>query len=295
MSLHNPFNKIKQPIFIVGCGRSGTTMLFDLLSQHPNLIRTTGYPDGEDHEGWIKHGQCVMAGIGNVSHDKYGSGINGEQYCLHMTEEHATDEVKNAMHGYYRRDVLGMSIGKRVINKQPHLSNKLRYLLGIFPDAKIIHIVRDCQPMVASWLAMMDSHPGLTIYWPKDEPYPCFWLLPKPSSPLAERVIAQHPCFFPGGGAALFADYWLKVNQGIPDQMLGREQQLITIKYEDLVADPRAVLSKLVQYSELEEHSFEVSHIETRTHTRYEHLIDEELTKEINTIANALRQSLGYA
>lgn len=27
------------------------------------------YPDGEDHEGWIEHGKCKMAGIGNVNSD----------------------------------------------------------------------------------------------------------------------------------------------------------------------------------------------------------------------------------
>ncbi|MBU6225384.1 MAG: sulfotransferase [Burkholderiales bacterium] len=71
--------QIHKPIFVVGCGRSGTTLLFDILSQHPSLARTTGYPDGEDHDGWIKHGQCVMAGIGKVCHSQYGNGINGFQ------------------------------------------------------------------------------------------------------------------------------------------------------------------------------------------------------------------------
>lgn len=34
---------IRQPIFIVGSGRSGTALLFDLLSQHFQVARTTDY------------------------------------------------------------------------------------------------------------------------------------------------------------------------------------------------------------------------------------------------------------
>ena len=60
-------DKIRKPIFIVGCGRAGTTLLFDIVSQHPGLARTDGYPDGEDHEGWIEHGKCIMAEINAVS------------------------------------------------------------------------------------------------------------------------------------------------------------------------------------------------------------------------------------
>ena len=153
--------RVNKPVFIVGCGRSGTTMLFDLLSNHPELARTTGYPDGEDHEGWLKHGKCVMAGIGNPAHVQFGNGINGYQYCLHMTREDATDEIVNNMHRYYFEEVLCGDTKKKVLNKPPHLSNKLDYLLGIFPDAKIVHIIRDCGPVVASWVAIMDQVPSL--------------------------------------------------------------------------------------------------------------------------------------
>ena len=50
---NKPYNEkeYQLPIFIFGCGRSGTTFLFDLLAQHPLIARTTGYPDGEDHKG----------------------------------------------------------------------------------------------------------------------------------------------------------------------------------------------------------------------------------------------------
>jgi hypothetical protein len=51
-----PAPQVRKPVFLVGCGRSGTTPLFDILSQHPTLQRTEGYPDGEDHDGWAPTG-----------------------------------------------------------------------------------------------------------------------------------------------------------------------------------------------------------------------------------------------
>ena len=277
MALYNPLNKVSQPVFIVGCGRSGTTLLFTLLSQHPKLVPTQGYPDGEHHEGWIKHGRCVMAGIGNVHHEKYGSGINGQQYCLHMSAEHASAEIVRAMHSYYERDVLGLSIGKRVLNKQPHLSNKLRYVLEIFPDAKIIHIVRDCKPMVASWMTLMNDHPSLNIYWPKDERYPCFWLFPKPKDQSALNLLENHAQFYPGGGAGLFVDYRVKVNEGIVEQMNGRAAQLTTIRYEDLVTDPQQVCREMTDRAQLSQFEFQVDHIVSNTHTKHSHLVGQQL------------------
>jgi hypothetical protein len=287
-------SNVRQPIFIVGCGRSGTTLLFDLLSTHPGLTRTTGYPDGEDHEGWITHGKCVMAGIGNVHHAKYGSGINGQQFCLHMTREDLTESIVRAMHGYYWTSVLGENAEQRVINKQPHLSNKLDYVLGIFPDARIVHIVRDCEPMVASWLAVMSDHPSLVVYWPSDEEYPCLWLMPKPDDEVALARLARHSRFFPGGGAELWIDYWCKVNTGIAKQMTDRNSQLLTVRYEDLIAQPGLVLGKIVDFCDLGKFEFAVHNLDPTTAGKHAQLMTPSLREAIARQAGPVRRAFGY-
>lgn len=285
---------VRQPVFVVGCGRSGTTLLFDLLSTHPGLARTTGYPDGEDHEGWVTHGQCVMAGIGNVHHSGYGSGINGHHFCLHMTREDATADVVGAMRAHYWNNVLRGDPSRRVINKQPHLSNKLDYVLGIFPDARIVHIVRDCEPMVASWMAIMAEHPDLVVYWPGDEPLPCFWLMPKPGNEVARARLARHPRFYPGGGAELWIDYWCQVNAGIARQMAGRFDQLLTLRYEDLVAQPAETLARITGFCALDPFDFDVRHIDPTTAGKHVRLMNPELRAAIGTRAGAVRASFAY-
>lgn len=285
---------VTKPVFIVGCGRSGTGMLFDLLSQHPQLIKTTGYPSGEDHEGWIEHGGCVMAGIGEgTTSTKYGTGINGYHACLHMTAQDATVDIVMSMHDYYWNHVLKHAAGKRVINKCPHNSNKLDYMLGIFPDAKIIHIVRDCEPTVLSWLAVMQHHPNLVVYWP-EEKFPCLWLLPKPNSASELRRLDHHPRFFPGGGAGLFIDYWRQVNMGISEQMNDRGDQLKMVRYEDLVAQPDSVLNDLAKFCELPHFDFSFSHIVPDTSEKHTKLMTPELKVAIQKEAQEARRHFGY-
>lgn len=268
-------------------------MLFDLLAQHPGLARTTGYPDGEDHEGWIEHGQCVMAGIGNVHHEKYGSGINGEHFCLHMTASDVTPQIAENMHQYYFHTVMQGDASKRVINKNPHLSNKLGYVLGIFKDAKIVHIVRDCRAVVASWLAVMRDHPSLMVYWPANEKHPCLWLMKKPANETSLNLISRHPGFYPGGGEALFIDYWAKINTGILDQMSTKKDQLLTIRYEDLISNPSGTLSSITEFCELPSFPYSTLHIEKNTEKKHKDLVSERLLSLIEHVTADINPIFG--
>lgn len=52
--------ELRRPIFIVGCGRSGTTLLCQLLRAPPEVCATNGYPDGEDHAGRNERGRGMI-------------------------------------------------------------------------------------------------------------------------------------------------------------------------------------------------------------------------------------------
>lgn len=290
----NVIPNVKKPIFIVGCGRSGTTLLFNLLSQHPQVAKTTGYPDGEDHEGWIKHGQCVMAGIGNATHKNYQSGITGNFFCLHMDDDDASSDIIANMHSYYWNEVLHRHDGRRVLNKQPHLSNKLKYLLKIFPDAKIIHVIRQCEPTVASWLAVMREHPTVIAYWPFHEKLPCLWLFPKPETSSTLRCIGRNGAFYPGGGEELFIDYWNKINQGIVQQMDNNQSQLLTVRYEDVILNTQETLQRISDFSELKTFEFAADSVLRDTAKRHSKLITPELKKAIFERTKTTNEQFGY-
>ena len=286
--------RVDRPIFIVGLGRSGSTVLFDLVASHPDLIRTRGYPDGEDHDGWIKHGKCIMSGIGNNSHSRYGSGINGGSPCLHMTVDDATEAVVEGMNRYYSNEVLDGDHSKRVINKNPHLTNKLNYLLKIFPDAKILHIIRDCQPVVASWLAAFDDHPTLMAYLPSHERFPCMWIMSRPTDPGSVEMFKSRSDFYPSESADLFINLWIKGNRGVIDQMIGRESQLMTVRYEDLIQEPSKILSGIGQFCELSNFNFSVDHLDANIAERHKSRINGQLQRTIEVQAKTVREQFGY-
>jgi len=285
---------IDRPVFIVGCGRSGTTLLFDWLAQHPGLARTTGYPDGEDHEGWIEHGDCVIAGIGTPDSLRFGSGINGFQPCLHMTAADATPSVRERMRRYHAGLLATGAPARRVLNKCPHNSNKLDYMLGIFPGARIVHIVRDCAPMVASWMAIMQHVPSVLAYLPADEPLPCLWLMPAPASETARQVIGRHPRFHPGGAANVWVEYWCRANLGIEAQMEGRLDQLLCIRYEDLINAPARTMDEIVRFCGLPAFAFDTGNVALDTSTQHLSLLAPDIVAAIDSRASAARRHFGY-
>lgn len=289
-----PGDDLDRPVFVVGCGRSGTTLLFDWLAQHPGLARTTGYPDGEDHEGWIEHGDCVMAGIGTPDSLRFGSGINGFQPCLHMSAADATPSVQERMRRHHASLLPAGGPARRVLNKCPHNSNKLDYMLGIFPGARIVHIVRDCAPVVASWMAIMAQVPSVLAYLPADEPLPCLWLMPAPESETARQVLDRHPRFHPGGGANVWVEYWVATNLGIEAQMQGRLDQLLCIRYEDLIAEPAKVMEEITRFCGLPGFEFDTGNVALDTATRHGDHLTPEIVAAIDTRASAARRHFGY-
>jgi hypothetical protein len=241
---------VKKPIFIIGCGRSGTTLLFQLLKYHPQLSPTQGYPDGEDHLNWIDYGNCKISGFGHPGREE---GKTGFSECPHMDESDVTPEIIQRMTDYYYHEVLKEDPNQRVLTKVPHLSNKLRYVLEIFPDAKFIHIIRDCVPMVFSWKKVLDGvRANLMAYLPEKE-YPCFSVLPKSElENVISQGIPQSRIYYQDSAPDMFVDYWIETNRNIPLQMDNDPLKFLTLKYEDLILDPLNQLNQLCDFCEID-------------------------------------------
>jgi hypothetical protein len=285
--------RIIKPVFIVGCGRSGTTLLFNIFKKHPHLTGTTGYPDGEDQVGWIEHGNCLISGLG--SSPTINGGHTGFHYCLHMDEQDVTPEIVENMTSYYHDDVLSGNGSKSVLNKNPHLSNKLRYVRGIFPDAQFVHIVRDCLPVVSSWIEMMDhAQPYQLFYLPKTE-YPCFWVLPAPEKGARGAIFRKEDRIYPGGGEAMLIDYWSKVNRNIPIQLWDSPEQLLTIKYEDLITNSLETINRVCEFCEIPGFSEVPVEINPTCNEKYREKLTQMQKLEFLERSHITRTLFGYA
>jgi hypothetical protein len=108
---------VSNQVFVVGSGRSGTTLIGDILDLHPQICR------------WYEPYFIMDHHFRHALND-----------C--RTAMEANDEVKqqiiNAFEGYRRRR--GCQI---IVDKSPRNSLKIPFLLAIFPKAKFIHVLRD--------------------------------------------------------------------------------------------------------------------------------------------------------
>lgn len=118
--------QMRDPVFIVGCSRSGTTVTFETISASPEVL-SFGY---EIPQFWnALHGP---------HHNEWESEAAGA--------EHARPEHRQAaLRWFYQRLGRGWVVDKTCINVL-----RIPYLLQLFPDAHFIYIQRDGRDNVSS-------------------------------------------------------------------------------------------------------------------------------------------------
>ena len=114
------------PIFIIGCGRSGTTILGDTLSQHPNIKYLN-----ERRDIWHKSYPEFNVWSENVKHAK-----------LHVSEDDVDKNKTDILyHLFFREQVIGKA--SVLLEKIPVNNFRLDFLNTSFPNAKYIYLTRN--------------------------------------------------------------------------------------------------------------------------------------------------------
>jgi len=186
---------------IIGCARSGTSILGELLSSHPDVRYIF-----EAHNIW------EIAGPGeNNSH--------------RLTQGHATPCVIKSVRKWFLSQ---QGSARLLVEKNPRNILRVPYIKKIFPEAKIIHIVRDGRDVTCSLL------PGIggTAWWHLKPPT---W----------ERLISEEPI-------SRCAQVWNETIQ-IALEDLDSVPHLL-LKYEDLISFPEKAASNLFAYLGLKNH-----------------------------------------
>lgn len=119
--------KVKQPIFIVGTGRSGTTALGILLSFHKDIA-------------YLNEPKAMWYHIYN--YDDINGNYSDSQAKYILTENDATEiqslKIKK-LYSFYQTT----TISKKVVDKYPEMIFRIPFIIKIFPDAKFIFIARN--------------------------------------------------------------------------------------------------------------------------------------------------------
>ncbi len=129
------------PIFIIGCGRSGTTLLRMMLDSHPRISA------GEETK-FLTDLQPIVGQHWNLL-SAYG-----------FSREWWLDRIR-AFYGDFQAEYLAKRGKQRWAEKTPGYTFHLEYIAELFPDAQYVHVIRDGRDVVASFRDRWGYRAGL--------------------------------------------------------------------------------------------------------------------------------------
>lgn len=249
---------IEKPIFIVGCHRSGTTVLYETLAQHPDLVYFTNASSLLPHTpiltnqiislfGEIKQKVERFSQDGlQISSKTPSEGIRIWELYASISDDYCLDEAYNnpEMDDYLRLTIkkhIKYFQGQRFINKNPDNSVRMRYLNKLFPDAYFIHIVRDGRAVCCSLLKFRKA---AAEFFGSNHRHTNSGVKVK-----AWQEIARYWQTEPVLSTGLL---WREVLQTIDrDRAFIPPDRYLELRYEDFVEQPLSTLQHISQFCQL--------------------------------------------
>jgi hypothetical protein len=245
---------IDRPVFIVGSGRSGTTVLYNLLSTHPQLCWFSNLSDRFPRLPCVPlaHHLLDVPGIGarmrrniiashrgfpnirpveaeRIYHDHCGF-IERRESTLADRDPHTEARFRAQINKHLR------TTGRpRFLTKQTANNQRLALMMALFPDARVVHIVRDGRA-VASSLYHVRWWRDIAIWWYGGK---------KAADWEAE---GREPI-------ELCARQWLHDTAACQAQATVLGDRYLEIRYEDLVSHVPATLQAILAHCDLAEDS----------------------------------------
>ena len=236
---NNRYKPVKKPIFILGTGRSGTTILGIVLSMHKEV----GYLNEPKAMWHLIHPHEDVIGNYSQSHAKY-----------RLTEEDATDEMCRRaaqMFGAY----LTTTRSERLVDKYPELIFRVDFVRALFPNARFIFLVRngwDTCHSIATWSKRL----GVSLngekhdWWGVDDRKWRLLVEQLVKTDLAFSEIADEIAHFERHLDRAAVEWIITMREGI--RLIETSPDCTHfIRFEDLTAKPDETLSALCDFCEL--------------------------------------------
>lgn len=260
--------ELKNPIFIIGSHRSGTTILQQLLSLHSNIATPRTYSDMFDMFPILskKYARPFIRSHIRRRIDNINAGFDSPQEAQGLIfryfdkqkalyNQATSDDLKN-----YMRKLLYLEEKTRFLWKTPYLSIRVPEVFLLFPDAQFIYLHRD--PVTC-----IDSKLKFIQIWQDIAKSPFF---------LYSWLVGKHEDFELGGGGYFMERLFRTVNlRYLPpdplaitrDQLnwveralrdlneLGSSNKPCFLSYSDLITDPSTSLRQLFGFLHLPDES----------------------------------------
>ncbi len=146
-------------VFILGCDRSGTTLIQKMLSSHPQMHITyeTGYAAMVRHLHRPKNFESCLHEIADFPQFR---GVEIDELRHDIQAQGAVD-FADLTALIYRR-IAALNGKSRWGDKTPAYTRFVLNLATMFPAAQFIHVVRDPRAVAVSWLP---TNWGPNTYW----------------------------------------------------------------------------------------------------------------------------------
>lgn len=261
---------LEKPLFLVGTVRSGTTYFARCVADHPQVINAGFELSREWHE--LAGIEIATPGLPCV-------------HCPPAGPEAVAGREEQVRDGFARlHQVKGGWSGTRLFNKSPHLWNKLPLVRALFPDAVLLVTSRDLRSTVASAKRLwekMEKDWGVKHYLPED-PSAC-WSVEGPDP---ARL-------FPGGDAAVLAEYWLRVYETI-EREAGAFLTVVPVRHQAFVDDPLGLLREVERSSGLRQADYPgLTEVMKDRNQRWRSILDEREQESVEAFVDAHRERIG--
>lgn len=240
---------IIKPIFILGSGRSGTTLLYNVLSTHPEVCWFSNYSERfmniplipflhrildltfvgpmakkgiiSKRKGFIKPTEA-----GHIYHDYCGF-----QHKIKSTESDLNAEMEKKFKHLIKTH-LSLTGKNRFLNKQTANNQRIGLIDKMFSDAYYIHLIRDGRAVANSLL---------NVRWWNDTD---IWWLGMKASEWAKRK--RQPI-------ELCGLHWKREVEEIREYGKIFGNRYMEIKYEDFILEAKNTMEKILYFCGLGE------------------------------------------
>lgn len=235
-----PKNSDVSPVYILGTGRSGSTILGLILSLHKNI-------------SFLNEPKAMWHFI-NKNEDINGNYTN-ENANYRLMEESFDQQGKKHLNSIYSF-FLKVTSSQVVVDKYPELIYRIPYVNALFPGAKYIFLTRDGRSTCNSidyWsdrLGTINNNDSVHDWWGVDRRK---WLL------LVEQIIPDHPdlCLYQEemknwkDHRLMAAVEWIVTMREGVESMNKHPDRILHVRYEDLCSNQQLVTDEILQFLEL--------------------------------------------
>lgn len=246
-----------RPVFVVGTGRCGLSLVVDMLASHPEMAWFSQYSKHYPAKRWAYRAPYTFSRPPIHQLAWLAEKLTGKNILPRPREAYTSFDIHFRGFGYhYRslsprdvhqsaRDGLRGMIGAHIDLQRKsrfvcELSGRARilFLREIFPGAKFIHVVRDPRPTVNSWLNV-----DYWLGWRGESQ----WRWGQIPEQYRAHVFKDKPTF-----AAIAAVQYNMLVDDIIAESQGLDDSVFTeVRLEDMIHNTAAEVKRLAEFADL--------------------------------------------